>query len=606
MNALRKLSFLFPDMRRTAARFPLSLACAVMLFTVAVMDIHDVTRWRADVNARLFVLLLSGFFVAGAARLVAESRGWARWAEYALALPLLAGWGAVVFLSDQWPQHAMFFLPALLLLVLVAPFAGRETHDDAAFYAYARSLCLGAFLGSVAGLILLAGSCAALASISYLFELKLREKVYIDILAFCCLIFTPAYTLSWIPERLRDVAEGGIAVTRAEAFILNWILAPLVAVYFLILYAYAVKISAEGALPRGQLAYMITGFGAAGVVTFLAAWPLRRQGGALLRFICRWFFPALLLPALLMAAAIWTRIGVYGVTEARYIIALTALWFFVTALLFILRGARMPLKFIPAFLAVLFVLGAFGPWGGVPVSAASQVARLEGLLTRHGILRDGRIVPAEATVAFADSREISSILDYLSSTKREDEVRAWFSGRERDDRDIFRSASSLAEAMGLPYVSRWQTEESLSYWTAAIRGGDRAMDVRGFDVMFGDLSVSFPEEDTGRAARRGDRVKTLPAVAGWPETTLSYDGAVLTVHVAGAAPVSFDLKAYALARRQADRARHGQEAQEMIRDEKAGDGLRARIYITGMSGRGEGDDDFSLFSVNYSLLLARR
>lgn len=610
MTLSRKLSFLFPDMRQTALRFPVSLLCAVILLAMVVMSNHNWLKLDHDIEGRLFLTLVCGYFAAGGIRLFCESRDWSVAKEWPLAPVALAGLAGVIFLSPQWELHIVFLLPAILLFVLIAPFLNARTDDDAGFYRYGQALTLATIVGSFAGALLLAGMAAAVSSVNYLFELKLGDKIFSDLIAFCCILFTPFYALSWIPARM-NAMESELDLPKAQRFILNWVLGPLVAVYFLILYAYALKIAVQWSLPQGQLAYMITGFGGVGIVTYLAAWPLRESGGKLIRFVFRWFFPALILPSLLMGLAIASRVAAYGVTEQRYIIVMTAVWFLATALLFAVKRDRLPLKFIPAFLAVLFVLGSFGPWGGVSVSARSQIGRLEAVLVKNGLLADGHIVNQGKDVSFTDRKKISSILDYLNDTKRFKKLHSWFAGtdvqwQETDDgygRKYGPSTETLMKAMGQSYVNRWQSPENPESWSMREDLNRNAMDVRGYDFyVWSSLSGSSGMAKDKPAWQ--DDVR-LPPGADWPATKLSLTGNILEVRTEGAEPLRFDLKAYALERREQEKAHPGLN-DPIVHDARNKD-MRGRLVITSMnvSMPGKDADDFFVTYANFVLLLAK-
>jgi uncharacterized membrane protein YeaQ/YmgE (transglycosylase-associated protein family) len=241
---------------------------------------------------------------------------------------------------------------------------------------------------------------------------------------------------------------------------------PMVFGYLLILYAYFGKMIVEQTVPNGILAYLISGFVGAGVVTYLVSWPLRNTGAAQLRLFHKIFFSALIIPVGFHFFAIWERIGAYGVTEQRYFILLTAVWFMMIALGNMFR--KMPIKAIPATLAILFIFASFGPWGAVSVSGISQYSRLEALLVKHDLLKDGKVHKASVEIPFEDRVSMSSIVDYLCNTQRHEMVYQFFERPEEEYRRNRCSAYNLVkEQLGFDYVYRHSNHDqndNFSFW----------------------------------------------------------------------------------------------------------------------------------------------
>ena len=98
---MKKLSFLLPGDGLIPAfrRFPVSIACAILLFLFIVAASHDLINVRDPLKARLTLLLVCGYFLSGGIALFAESRAWGWGRTLALTAPALAGIAAILFLS---------------------------------------------------------------------------------------------------------------------------------------------------------------------------------------------------------------------------------------------------------------------------------------------------------------------------------------------------------------------------------------------------------------------------------------------------------------------------------------------------------------------------
>lgn len=552
----------------TVRRFALSVICALGMFTIWVSGLHNL--WNLNEHQellnRLAVLMICGYFWFGAAKVFAESRDWPSIKYLALSLVVFAGVAALILTSAQWALHAAFIVPALFLLVLIAPYINHNRTDDLSFWVYNKNIGLGAVLAIVAGIVLGGGLCAAFLSIEYLFGVKMGEEFYGDIWSFAAFIFTPVYTLSWVPKSF-NFEDEDCKEPPGLVFILNWIFAPLVLIYLVILYAYFAKILIMWELPKGQLASLITGFAAVGIMAYLIAWPLkdRPRAAPQLKLVCRIFFPALIIPVAMQALSIYERVSEYGMTEQRYMIILAAIWLAVITALFMLR--RLPLKVIPAVIAFLLVITSFGPWGGVALSGYSQQSRLMALLNQYGILQDGQIAKAPQEVSFADRINISSIVDYLRETNRQAFLMKLTTQEKleaenfHDDRDQSCSTKSwdyscknfYVALMGFEFTSPGQTEERMNHFNLSPYIEEKFMDLRAYDYAFyyNDATLPLeiinhnPELDQDLSAKEWKEFAQTQENDFEPKIEMRFENNTLTITPENGAPLSFDLLAFA-------------------------------------------------------------
>lgn len=434
----------------TVKRFPLSCLYAVLMFFVAVSENHN---WDIFPQEEPFAAFFAGgFFIFGLFVLLSESLDWSLGRQYALSFLIVVAFGTLVFTSDQYERHILFIFPALLLLIMSAPFVFRES-GNTAFWHFNAVMWVNVVISMIAAIILGGGASAAVAAIDFLFGVDVDHDVYADIWAFACILFAPFYVFSQLP---RDF-NASVAIPAYEIilkFIANWLLAPLVVIYMVILYAYFLKIVFEWNLPQGQLASITTGFGGAGVAVYLISWPFRETGSWLVRAVHKYFFPALIVPVLMMAVSIIVRLNEYGLTEERYMIALTALWFAVVIILFLMR--QKALKLIPLILGCAMIVASFGPWGAVSLSGYSQFQRLQALLIQNNLLQNGKIVPLEGEISFADEKGINSILRYFDRRKELDRIKKAFPLKEGvwGDYNV-----DMIKQMNLEYISEYVTEK---------------------------------------------------------------------------------------------------------------------------------------------------
>jgi hypothetical protein len=436
----------------TLRRFPLPVALAGIFTVLQVLANHGVKPIDDKHLLDVQLSLALGFFWALSAHLAARARAWPVVVEWALALafPLLTFailWGT----PNDLPAPALLLGEAAILTTLAAASPALRVQNNEALWRFTSVALEGAAIALVAAVILAIGLCVLVFSITYLFELRDPGRLIPDIWIVSLSLFWPLRALSTLP-RAEDPPETlTLQFHKALPFLLDWALVPIWIAYLAVLYTYAAKILIDGSLPRGNVAWMVHGFGALGVAVWLMVWPRRDSGTALTRLFQRWFWWTLPIPLLLLAIGILERVGAYGWTEPRYMVALGGVWLAAMALIYGLRPSRVPLAVAPLSLAALCLLSTFGPWGAVSVSVRDQHARLARLLAHHGILVDGGIVPVKdpAAVPTSDAQAIGSAIDFLSQHDRFDLLEAWYGSGFMSSNGapmIFRRAQHVARS----------------------------------------------------------------------------------------------------------------------------------------------------------------
>ena len=356
------MAAVFAGAAATAQRFPLTLLCAGLWCLLAVAENH---RWNLlderEATDQVLSYMLLGFFWSLAVTLIGEARGWQR-----LKTPSLAVVGLLILL---WPVGAYdggwslslnplayFLLPGLVLLTMTAPFL-RVGSGSRALWHFNRASWLSTAFGILVAVLASLGVMALLEGLDKLLGLDIDSRIYSDVWMVAFGLLAPWLALSGVPRRFSTAPED--EVPRWVNFLASYLLVPLVTVYLLLIYLYIGKIVLAWELPRGEVAWLISGFAIAGVLTQLFSYPLADTGRPWVRAFQRHFFLALWPPSILLWVAVSTRIGSYGVTESRYLLALFAAWLTFLCFAFTLR--RGPLILIPLSLSALLILGAVGP-----------------------------------------------------------------------------------------------------------------------------------------------------------------------------------------------------------------------------------------------------
>ena len=432
----------FEAFQETVKRFPLSSLCGIFSFFLAVYAIHNKDAIDEEIIGRLVLSLALGYLWFGICQIYAEAK---KLNGVKHGLMALVGFAPLLFITfgstDEF-FRLFFIAPALLLLIMVAPYVLRKTNDES-FWVFNRHVWFGVAVSYVAAMLLAGGVAAALAAIKYLFGVKIPQELWADIFVFCGFVLGPIYALSFIPTRF-DYEDEECHTPTQVGFIVNWILAPLVITYMAILYAYFIKIGVTQEIPKGQLSYMILGFLGAGLVTYILSWPLQKTGSKALKLISKFFFAAMIVPVVMQAVSIGMRIDQYGFTEKRYIVAASVVWFAFIALGFLTK--KLQLKHIPLSLAVLLLLASWGPWSARDVSAWSQIGRLENIMVENNLLKDGAVVSSGEDLPYEVRKNISGIAEYVFKHKHE------FYG--------FDNQYKFFERLGFKHVSKWERKRN--------------------------------------------------------------------------------------------------------------------------------------------------
>jgi len=367
-------------LRAALFRFPmpsLFLAAAAIQAGLLIAGIH-LFRFQAEPGAPEIDLVfgLEGAALASlAAALFGERRGLSSASR--VGIGLVAGCVAAallalpqIFLATEWT----LFL-ALIGLVLVAPYAGRGTSDS--FWMFSAQLAFAAFLGGLALLLFAGGISAILASLTALFRLAVPNDLYAYVWTFTGLFAAPLFAMGQIPDRFdgepNDVMAG--FMDRGMQALGDFIAAPLLIVYAVILHLYALKIVITGEVPEGQIGWLVLVYGLCIFGALLIINPFFDRARAPTRFFLRYWPFLLPIPLILLFYALGVRVSNYGFTPERYLLGLFGVMTALILLIQIWMRLRGDIRVIAGLAVVALILASFGPQGAVGVSVSSQANR---------------------------------------------------------------------------------------------------------------------------------------------------------------------------------------------------------------------------------------
>lgn len=435
MSLSSRVSRLVPDLAATLERFPACVLSALALCIVFNLEAGDVFSFDRDELARISFAGAAAFLAGGAAHLFALGRAWASGRSALLALAAAGLAALLCYFYTSTGGHFLFVLPALTLALMVAAYLRPGASEEALWLFNAR-LGMAIALAIVITVIFGGGLSAILASLEYLFEFDIHHSLYEHTWVTAATLVGPVYGLSLMPadldEKLVLDDQPGL-LDRGISVLINYVMVPIASVYVVILHLYAAKIALTFELPKGQIGIMVLLFGLGGTATYLIARPWAGRGTRLLRwFLGSWFWFTIV-PAALLAIAVWQRVADYGITPDRYGLVLIGIWLIAMAAYLAARRMRADSRVILASLGVLLLIGSFGPWGARDLSIASQMERLVTIMQAHGYLENDRLVetiPAKGTLPAADRSTANSIVGFLREVQATDQLAPFFEGRK--------------------------------------------------------------------------------------------------------------------------------------------------------------------------------
>ena len=597
------LRSMIPDVGEAFTRFPLPLLCAAALTTLLLLDVEDVIDIARDDRFRLYAALVAGFLWFLASDILAQSRHWSLGPRLVL---YIVGLGAIVatqVFAAEIRFDRVLFIWALVLIVGIAPYI-RRGPQNAAFWQFNHRLWLGAFLAIIGASLFAGGLWLIIETLEFLFDVTFGRRWIDDIWIIALCFIAPLNWLSLVPNEFGEevpLGDQGEFTSRAVAVIVKYILVPLLLIYTAILYAYAVRIAADGVLPKGRLSWMVLAYGATGMLTALFAWPTRKSGGALVRFFWRYWFFLLTGPAVLLFLAAYVRIDQYGVTYERYLLILFGAWLGVMAILFGLWRHGRDIRLLPASLALVLLIGSLGTWGARGYSVHSQRTQLATVLEAAGLLKDGRAVrPASKDQELPDAAafRVRSIIFYLRKNDGLDALQPWFAGVQGDpfegEKTEIERADAIFAFFKIKNVTGSRPDGLFSFRTNPLG----LEDISDFEYMSGPIALaSVRSESTfaGQAYKLGDAGQYGLVLHEW-QLHIDRDGERLA---------SFDLKEVVdqVRRRLTPGGSTSLRQQVPIELTAEGGGIRARLYILQLFGELAADAEGKTLNGQFILLL---
>lgn len=520
---LGKLDIL-ADFKGVIARFPVPSAL-MGLFTLILASQID-GLWRAEQIGRFMLGCILAAYLCVSFTLAREGQSKSKalvWQIVGSAVVLALAW-----FSKELRLNLFLTVGAAILILGNAPRWRRE-RNDLHVWDFTHKLWTGAVFAGVGCGIYTLGVLAIMAALKSLFGLDIDEVVEHVLLPLGLGFLAPLYWMSTLPpvdEDYDELYDKPGFVSKAVAFMGTWLLAPLTLIYAVILLAYGVKILLAGALPKGEIAALTTPFLLIGTFTWLVLEPPFVMKRALARLFRRCWFILSLPAALLLAVAIGSRIGQYGLTPERVMLALIVIWALGLALWFtFVKAERRDIRLIPTTAALGMCVAALTmEWA----SHVNQIGRLKDGLQESGIAA-ALEMEADITVTNEEAAlKAKGALTYLYQNDGKQTVKHILQSYGYTG-DLDDTVYELYKRLALDTINDPRSQES--GWYASVNREGNVVDVAGFETLYGSFYLYSSQDGK-------DHAKTLLDKEG---LKISWDGDLITFSRDGSELAAFNV-----------------------------------------------------------------
>ena len=446
----------------TLKRFPLAMISAY-LFAIILIVLATFNHQEKELLEHYHILnkisLIAsiGFFLFTTLRLISRN-----FLLILLGFVLLVSY--YIYLPDNIRNlHKLgmeypVILFSLLSLMISAPYLTHST-SNIKFWNWAKHIILSLLLSVFFGLILFLGMSGGLSISEKLFELEKTYYYTEQIGLFTIGIFGTYFFLSQLPKYPRLFPMK--AYNNVENIFTKFILTPLFALYFIILYTYTAKIIFLGEWPKGVVSMSILLFSALSILTYLFWTPLWSKKNEKYK---NFFWFAILFQTFVLGIALYLRVEPYGWTSNRYMIAVLGIWLFVISLYFIVNK-KASYRAIFISLPIVLMLTLFSPISASNVAKQSQQEKLKKLV----IMEENLSEESNLSLRY----NISSSISYLYKEHGIDsllpiipEIVTSYQNREQNlsnncaPANIYGNFPNYAtKALGFEYIERWKWEQ---------------------------------------------------------------------------------------------------------------------------------------------------
>ena len=336
------------------------------------------------------------------------------WYRFSWIVPLVAL--AIIGMTNDSAEFYLtspkFWGANFIALLVLLGFPFEKNNQGFTYRNFTNLFHIG--LATAVWLLVFGLVAAILFTITTLFNVEFSDSFYQHFYTSLGIFTLPLFFLVFQQRQ----AKSEMTLSRIFDILVNFVLAPALMIFTVLLYAYVVQIIFEGVLPKGMLANITLPYLLAGLGVYA------------LRSICakaRWetffkFYPYLaIVPIVLLWLAIDRRISAYAWTEQRiYLVALATAITIAYAILIVPKIRQYRLISAVVILAIFAMTWVVNPQ---EIAYQSQTARFQQLLKKLNLSDDSGKIRDDVDFVerlenmpkseLKDWKELDSVSDYL-------------------------------------------------------------------------------------------------------------------------------------------------------------------------------------------------
>ena len=412
-------------LKNITIKYPLVLLSAISLFTYLFIQLGNETTISYALGFVFSTAIPLLFGIKMLSKKVEK--------EWLLDIIGIAGLISYYFIlpndaTDFNGSYVFIIIPIYILVhlfVAVAPFLFKK-NDEYTFWDYNKNLFLNIATSLIFSGVLSAGVLSIIYTIEALFNVRFDEKTYVRIFFFIATIGNTIIFLLFVnKDETENTQQKEFPVILK--FFTQFVLIPIMFLYTIILYLYAVKLLVIWELPRGWISYSILSYSVIGILALLLVYPLRNETKkSWVKWFYKIFYYSLLPLITLLFVAIFIRLLNYGFTEPRYYVLLLAIWLTVVTFYFILYK-KASIEFIPKSLMIFIILSLICPYfNASSVAVRSQKQEFKKLLEERDLLKNGKI-NYDIPVTYEILENLNSKIKFLNERKATEGIMPYMS-----------------------------------------------------------------------------------------------------------------------------------------------------------------------------------
>ena len=438
-----KIKQILPNMKKGIERFPLTIFCGIIVFllSVYVLETSDTNNNRfIDEVLKFIFLMILCIPLTAALELVREKyfSGKNKWIIRALNAMITLAFivfyrfyylyevGKELFFDNSEKLLATGII--FFLFFLLAPIIGKKDEEEK----YFQSVIVDKAVTVLFSVVLFLGLTVVFLTVDGLSLIKLEGKIYVETWLFVVFVFAMIFFASKLKKVDENLEE--YEIHKVFKFLIYFIIIPLITIYTGILYIYFGKMLITRSWPQGLVSHLILWYTIFSLFIMIMVTPMTKKDPVAKVF--KKYFPFASIPLLALSiVSISKRISQYGVTELRYFIVLLGIWLIFCMVSSIFK-ARLSIILI-SLIAVVYI-SVFSPVNNRRITIMSQNKRLERILIKHGLLKDGKLVK-NSGLNENQKYEITDVLNYILGI--------------RDKKEGIENVQPFGKSDGKPYTN---------------------------------------------------------------------------------------------------------------------------------------------------------